>query len=84
MRKVQISATGPLGWSDWMETFSEDALLLTASGEVKAAHRLREGDVLIRFSDLVREGPAQRWIITKAEWLRREVHHGTTLHVDHH
>ena len=73
MRKVQISATGPLGWSDWMETFSEDTLLLTASGEVKAAHRLREGDVLIRFGEFSTTS-ALRFSITKIEWLRREVH----------
>jgi hypothetical protein len=77
MRKVQITAQGPLGWKDTVDVFSEDALLLTFSGEVKAVRTLREGDVLIRFSD-ASGGPYRphRWSISKIEWLRKEVHHG--------
>lgn len=72
MRKVQVTAQGPLGWSDSTETFSEEDLVLTASGEVKHVRRLREGDILIRFLE---SNVVQRWTILKIEWVRRVQHH---------
>jgi hypothetical protein len=44
----------------------EDDLLLTAGGVVKPARKLKEGDVLIRFSSAL-----CHWEITKMEWVRK-------------
>ena len=71
MRRVSITATGPLGWSDWTEIFHEDDLLLTASGKVLQVRRLKEGDTLIRFTEL-QKFDVQHWIITKIVYMRRE------------
>ena len=71
MRRVSITATGPLGWSDWIEIFHEDDLLLTASGKVLQVRRLKEGDTLIRFTEL-QKFDVQHWIITKIVYMRRE------------
>lgn len=66
MRKVSITAQGPLGWKDTTDVFMEDDLLLTAGGVVKPARKLKEGDVLIRFSSAL-----CHWEITKMEWARK-------------
>ena len=69
MRKVIITSTGPLGYSDSVEEYLEYSLLLTASGEVKPAYQVREGEVLVRFNGQPRT-PVP-WTIIKVEWKRR-------------
>ena len=64
MRKVRIEAMGPLGYPDSSDVFGEEELVLTANGVVKTVHRLREGDVLVRFNG--QAGTATRWTIRKA------------------
>jgi hypothetical protein len=62
---------GPLGYSDSTDVFSEDDLLLTASGVVKPVRQLKEGETLIRFPDASHAKVSQRWIITKIQWVRK-------------
>ena len=69
MRKVIITSTGPLGYSDSVEEYSEDSLLLTASGEVRPAYQMREKEVLVRFNG--QPGTPQLWAVIKVEWKRR-------------
>lgn len=68
MRKVQVTLQSPLGWSDLTDTFSEEDLVLTNSGEVKHVRRLREGDILIRFSEA---NVVHRWTVLKIDWVRK-------------
>jgi hypothetical protein len=70
MRKVIITSTGPLGYSDSVEEYSEDALLLTSSGEVRPAYQMRENEVLVRFNG--QPGTPQLWTVIRVEWVRRE------------
>jgi hypothetical protein len=73
MREVKITTQGPLGWGDIEDTFKEDSLLLTASGEVKQVRHLREGDVLVRFAHPDLKELAQYWTIIEMEWLKRKL-----------
>jgi hypothetical protein len=68
MRKVRITVQGPLGYKDAVNEYGEDALLLTASGEVKPARKLKENDVLISFQDSFRSCSSILWKILKIEW----------------
>ena len=70
MRKVKITAQGPLGYKDTTDVFMEDDILLTASGMVKKVNRLREGDVLVRFGG--QPSVSQIWTVMEMEWVRRE------------
>jgi hypothetical protein len=70
MRKVKITAQGPLGYKDTTDVFMEDDLLLTVGGVVKRAIRLQEGDILVRFGS--QPATLQLWTILDMEWVRRE------------
>ena len=70
MRKVSITAQGPLGYKDTTDVFMEDDLLLTFGGMVKPAKKLREGEILVRFGG--QPGVSQLWTVIEVEWVRRE------------
>lgn len=71
MRQVALTLQGPMGYHDSTETYSEDALLLTAGGAVKPVRQLREGEVLITFPDASYAKEALRWTIMHIEFVRK-------------
>ena len=71
MRKVKLTLQGPMGYRDREETYSEDTLLLTASGQVKPVRQLREGEVLITFPDAAYAKDSLRWTLMHVEWVRK-------------
>ena len=70
MRQIKITTQGPLGWGDTVEVFNESTLLTMATGIVKSAGHMREGDILVRFSH--QPGVSQLWTIIEVKWVRRE------------
>ena len=71
MRQVTLTLQGPMGYNDRTETYSEDDLLLTATGQVKPVRQLRERDVLITFPDASYAKDSLRWTIVQIEWVRK-------------
>ena len=70
MRQVKLTMQGQIGYGDRTETYSEDDLLLTATGQVKPVRQLRERDVLITFPDASPFRPLL-WTIVQIEWVRK-------------